>query len=141
MQLPLIKLVNSQEETISLAEEFADFLNAGSVVALNGELGTGKTFFVKSVLKKYEIENVNSPTFAIVNQFTGRVKVNHFDFYRINKLNELHDIGFDDYLDDESITFIEWANLAQEILPHRRIEVNIKIIDECSREFTFTQLG
>jgi len=141
VQLPLIKLVNSQEETISLAEEFADFLNAGSVVALNGELGTGKTFFVKSVLKKYEIENVNSPTFAIVNQFTGRVKVNHFDFYRINKLNELHDIGFDDYLDDESITFIEWANLAQEILPHRRIEVNIKIIDECSREFTFTQLG
>ena len=141
MQLPLIKLVNSQEETISLAEEFADFLNAGSVVALNGELGAGKTFFVKSVLKKYEIENVNSPTFAIVNQFTGRVKVNHFDFYRINKLNELHDIGFEDYLDDESITFIEWANLAQEILPHRRIEVNIKIIDECSREFTFTQLG
>jgi len=141
VQLPLIKLVNSQEETISLAEEFADFLNAGSVVALNGELGAGKTFFVKSVLKKYEIENVNSPTFAIVNQFTGRVKVNHFDFYRINKLNELHDIGFEDYLDDESITFIEWANLAQEILPHRRIEVNIKIIDECSREFTFTQLG
>jgi len=104
-------------------------------------LGAGKTFFVKSVLNYFEIGNVNSPTFAIVNQFEGKVKVNHFDFYRVNAINELHDIGFEDYLDDESITFIEWANLAQEILPHKRIEVDIKIIDEYSREFSFTELN
>ncbi len=141
MQLPVTKKVNSPEETFILASEFAASLKAGDVVALNGELGAGKTFFVKSVLQYFEIGNVNSPTFAIVNQFEGKVKVNHFDFYRVNAINELHDIGFEDYLDDESITFIEWANLAREILPHKRIEVDIKIIDEFVREFTFIELN
>jgi len=141
MLLPFNIKVNSPEETFMLASDFASLLNVGDVVALNGELGAGKTFFVKSVLDYFEIGNVNSPTFAIVNQFEGKVKVNHFDFYRVNAINELHDIGFEDYLDDDSITFIEWANLALEILPHKRIEVDIKILDEYSREFSFAELN
>ena len=141
MELPYSKVVNSEDETISLAKEFFLILKDGDVVALNGNLGAGKTFFIKHLLKNFGIEGVNSPSFAIVNQFEGRQKVNHFDFYRINKINELYDIGFEDYLNmTDAITLIEWANLIPEILPSQRMEINIEILDDTIRKFNFKKL-
>jgi tRNA threonylcarbamoyladenosine biosynthesis protein TsaE len=141
VELPYSKVVNSEDETISLAKEFFLILKDGDVVALNGNLGAGKTFFIKHLLKNFGIEGVNSPSFAIVNQFEGRQKVNHFDFYRINKINELYDIGFEDYLNmTDAITFIEWANLIPEILPSQRMEINIEILDDTIRKFNFKKL-
>ncbi len=138
MKYPWKQKVKSENETLSLAQIFAAGLNNGDVIVLNGELGAGKTFFIKSAAKKFGIDNVSSPTFALVNEYRGDRKIFHFDFYRINNSGELFDIGFDDYLNDlDAITFIEWGNLIPEVLPHKRIEVNIKIESDFSREFAF----
>lgn len=138
MELPYSKKLYSEEETISLANEFIKILWPGDVVILNGNLGSGKTFFIKQALKNYGIENVNSPTFAIVNEYSGNYNVYHFDFYRINNPAELFDIGINDYLnDDQAITFIEWGNLIPQVLPRKRIEINIALNDDFSRVFEF----
>lgn len=142
MELPFSVRVNSEEETAKIAGEFSSLLQEGLVVALNGELGAGKTFFVKNLLRSLGIENVNSPTFAIVNEYEGKMKVNHFDFYRINRIEELYDIGFEEYLTSEnSVTFIEWANLLPEILPGHRIEINFTVNEDFSRDINFVKLA
>ncbi len=134
-QNPII--VNSEDETAKLAEDFSSTLNGGEVVVLNGNLGAGKTFFVRKLLNNFGIDNTTSPTFAIVNEYIGKFKVYHFDFYRIVKINELYDIGFNDYLNDEdAITFIEWGNLFPEILPEMRIDIKIEIKQNSKRVFS-----
>jgi len=133
--------IYSEKETKQLAEDFAKELIAGQTVVINGELGAGKTFFIKSAAAVFGINNVNSPTFALVNEYFGKFKIYHFDFYRINEIKELYDIGFDDYLnDDEAIVFIEWGNLFQEILPHKRTEIEIKVMEDFSREIIIKAL-
>jgi len=137
MELPFKKVVNSEEGTAEIAKDFAKILKGGDVVALNGELGAGKTFFVKQLVKQFNITYVSSPTFALVNEYHGDLKVNHFDFYRINEIRELYDIGFEEYLNSESeINLIEWADLYKEILPKHRIEINIKMNEDFSREIS-----
>jgi tRNA threonylcarbamoyladenosine biosynthesis protein TsaE len=130
-------LVFSENETIALTKEFSDKIKEGDIIILNGNLGTGKTFFIKHLLKTFKVYNVNSPSFAIVNEYRGTKKIYHFDFYRINKIEELFDIGFNDYLNDkDAIIFIEWGNLFEEILPEKRIEITIVLNEDFSREFT-----
>jgi tRNA threonylcarbamoyladenosine biosynthesis protein TsaE len=128
----------SEEETIDLAKEFVQTLEPNILVVLNGDLGTGKTFFIKNVLKCFDITNVNSPTFAIVNEYDAKWKIYHFDFYRIEKESELIDIGISDYFNDESsISFIEWGSLFPNLLPKKRIEINISYTTGNSRLFEF----
>ena len=140
MNYPLIKKIFSEEETAGLAMQFAEELKAGDVVILNGNLGAGKTFFIKKAASKFGIENVSSPTFALVNEYYGRIKIYHFDFYRIKEIEELYEIGINDYLsDDESLIFIEWGNLFPDVLPQKRIEINITVNEDFSRMFNFTK--
>ena len=95
-------------------------------MVLNGNLGTGKTTLVKNICEQWEISNVNSPSFSIVNEYSGTNKVYHFDFYRLKKIEELYDIGYEEYLnDEESIIFIEWGNLMNEALPRIYLEILI----------------
>lgn len=116
----------SESDTEKFAKDFAKELQGGEIIALNGNLGSGKTFFVKSVCKALNIENATSPSFAIVNEYSGDLKIYHFDFYRINKVNELYDIGFEEYLmDPNAVVFIEWADMMKEVLPRRYYEINI----------------
>ena len=137
MILPLSKIVKSENETIQLATTFASILKPTDIIALTGDLGSGKTFFVKSILKIFGIEEVTSPTFSIVNTYSSEVKINHFDFYRIKKVVELYDIGFEEYLSDSlAITFIEWAELFEEILPSNIYRINIKYLEDSKREIT-----
>jgi tRNA threonylcarbamoyladenosine biosynthesis protein TsaE len=118
-----------------LAKEFSSKLKNGDRIILNGELGSGKTFFIKACLSFFGINNVNSPTFAIVNEYNNEYKFYHFDFYRINDISELYDIGFYDYLnDEESVIFIEWGNLFPDILPKKKTEINFKIAGDFERE-------
>lgn len=142
MEFPFAVKVSSEEETARLAGEFSRTLQGGEVVALNGDLGAGKTSFIKYLLRNFEIFNVSSPTFALVNEYEGSLKVNHFDFYRINKVEELYDIGFEEYLmREDTVTFIEWADLLPEVLPHRRIEINFVVNEDFSRDISFNKVS
>ena len=140
MLFPYSQISKSESETSLIAEEFASILIDGTIVILNGDLGAGKTFFIKRVLQKFGYTNANSPTFAIVNEYRIDRIFYHFDFYRIKSVNELLDIGFEDYLnDDDAIIFIEWGNLFSQILPEKRIEVKIKINSDSTREIFITK--
>ena len=140
MLLPFQKIVGSEEETSAVAAEFSQQLKTGDVVCLNGNLGSGKTFFVKSVCKEFLIDTTSSPSFAIVNEYNGRQKITHFDFYRLKRVGELHDIGFDEYLSEmDSIVFIEWANMFEEVLPKKYYTVEISQIDETTRQININK--
>lgn len=136
MKFPNKIITTNENETADLAKKFSEVLKQGDVVSLIGDLGAGKTFFVKNVLSAFGNNNVSSPTFAIVNVYENKFIISHFDFYRIKKIEELYDIGFDDYLnDEEAITFIEWADLFPQILPKHRYEIKINYVDDNKREF------
>lgn len=137
MEFPFTQTVEDEQSTKKIAAEFAALLNGGDVVVLNGDLGTGKTFFVKEVCKLLGADEANSPSFAIVNEYEGKRKIYHFDFYRIKKLEELYDIGFEDYLNDRSaIVFIEWGDMFDEILPDNKYIVALKHMGDTKREIT-----
>ncbi len=138
MELPFSATVKSEEETAKLAVEFADGINPGDVIVLNGQLGAGKTFFIKQTLLKLGVDTVNSPSFAIINEYKGKIKFYHADFYRLKNIEELYDIGWQDYLnEDEAVIFIEWGNLLPAALPNKRLEIEIFLNEDFSREFNF----
>ena len=138
MKIPSTKTVNDENETKVLAEEFASIIKDGQVIVLNGNLGSGKTFFIKKVLQSFSILNVSSPSFAIVNEYYGSIKAYHFDFFRLKNIEELHDIGWQDYLNDtDAVTFIEWGDQLQKALPKKRIEILITAMNETKRQFDF----
>jgi len=140
MSFPYSRKSKSEVDTVLIADDFSSKLKNGMIVILNGDLGAGKTFFIKHVLQKFGTTNTSSPTFAIVNEYIGDKVFYHFDFYRINKESELHDIGIEDYFNDEqSIIFIEWGNLFPHVLPKKRIEINISYINDNEREFNFIE--
>ncbi|MEJ2494925.1 MAG: tRNA (adenosine(37)-N6)-threonylcarbamoyltransferase complex ATPase subunit type 1 TsaE [Ignavibacteriaceae bacterium] len=140
MVLPFTKTVNNEDETAQLAVDFAKLVNNGQVIILIGNLGAGKTFFIKKLLASFGIRNVNSPSFAIVNEYEGKIKAYHFDFYRLNKIEELYDIGWEDYLNDtEAVLLVEWGDLLREALPVKKIEISISFMDETKRRFDFKE--
>jgi tRNA threonylcarbamoyladenosine biosynthesis protein TsaE len=132
----------SVDESASFAAEFMLSCKKGDRIVLNGDLGAGKTFFIKAALSSIGIKNVNSPSFAIVNEYQNNFHIYHFDFYRLKNSSELFDIGWQDYLnDDESIIFIEWGKRFPTVLPKERIEINIDITNESEREFSFDKFS
>lgn len=140
MEFPFHKNSDSESETAEIAHDFSRVLLPGDIVLLNGDLGSGKTFFVKSICARFGINNVTSPSFSIVNEYHNGRKIVHFDFYRIKKMEELYDIGFEDYImDEESITFVEWANMFAEILPAKNYEIEIKCLNNSSREIAIVK--
>jgi len=141
VELPFKAILNSETDTKKIATDFSKIVKKGDVICLYGDLGSGKTFFVKSVCENFEINEVNSPTFAIVNEYFGKLKVYHFDFYRLKNSDELMDIGFYEYLNDkDAVLFIEWSEKFPEILPRNRIEIYLKFIDESKREIKIIKI-
>tara|TARA_Y100000813_G_C24040212_1_gene294150 strand:- start:156 stop:566 length:411 start_codon:yes stop_codon:yes gene_type:complete len=126
------------DEIEDVAKSLINKINGVNIILLKGELGTGKTTLIKSILKNLGIEeNITSPTFSIVNQYsTSNLLINHFDLYRVKSLKELDVIGFEEYLDNEGISFIEWPEIAMSKISYHYIEIYIKFIDEKSREIT-----
>ena len=115
----------SPEETVLLGFEFAGKLSPGDTVGLAGELGTGKTQFVKGICDFYDVKDkVTSPTFNLVNEYRGsKIKINHFDLYRLKNISEFREIGFDHYNTDESICLIEWPEMAERYLNYNILKV------------------
>ncbi len=129
------KIINGLEELEKFAAELAKEIQEGEFVALIGNLGAGKTALVKAVCKHYEIYDVNSPSFAIVNEYYGSRVVYHLDFYRIKNAEELINIGYYEYLNnDDAIKFVEWADMFPEVLPPKRIEIEIEYLESSKRK-------
>ncbi|MBE6789013.1 MAG: tRNA (adenosine(37)-N6)-threonylcarbamoyltransferase complex ATPase subunit type 1 TsaE [Ruminococcaceae bacterium] len=127
----------SEKETENFAKEFAKTLKAGDVVAFEGDLGAGKTAFVRGMAGGLDCsDSVCSPTFAIVNEYDGKIPVFHFDMYRIETLGELYSIGFFEYLERGGICAIEWSENIYSALPQNSIFVNIQRLSENERKIT-----
>ena len=118
----------SAEETYELGKELGKNAKPGSVYALIGDLGVGKTVFTQGVAAGLEItEHINSPTFTIVQVYEeGRLPFYHFDVYRIGDPEEMEEIGYEDYFYGEGVCFVEWANLIEELMPEHTVTVTIE---------------
>ena len=116
------------EETFEVVRTIGMNAKPGQIYTLTGDLGVGKTVFTQGVAAGLGItEPVNSPTFTIIQEYEdGRLPFYHFDVYRIGDLEEMEEIGYDDYFFGQGICLIEWAELIEEILPEKRIEVTIE---------------
>jgi tRNA threonylcarbamoyladenosine biosynthesis protein TsaE len=119
-------VVDSLEKTLALGKKIGELANSGDIICLIGDLGTGKTHITKGIAQGLGIyENITSPTFTIVNEYSGRLKLNHFDVYRVNDPDEIEAIGFDEYIFSDSISIIEWANYIEELIPKEHIRIII----------------
>ena len=123
------------------AREFIEHIGEHRVFAFYGSMGAGKTTFVKAVCEVLGVEDViTSPTFAIVNEYTisqQPTAIYHFDFYRIKKLEEVYDMGYEDYFYSGSLCFIEWPELIEELLPDDAVKVSITEQEDGSRVVVF----
>ena len=121
------------------ARQFVDAMGERRVFAFYGPMGAGKTTFIKAVCEALGVEDViNSPTFAIVNEYQdgqGR-PIYHFDFYRLKRAAEAYDIGFDDYVYSGHVCFMEWPEVVEELLPDDVVRVKIEEGDDGSRTLT-----
>ena len=119
-------LSHSEEDTMKIAEEICLSVPGGSVVAFSGGMGMGKTAFVRGALKAYGNDSfVSSPTFSLVHDYGGNPKLYHFDMYRVTDIDDLYSTGFFDYLDDNSVLFIEWSENIISALPENTVFVDI----------------
>lgn len=119
-------------------------LKAGNIVALIGDLGTGKTVFVKGVVRGLggnDEDEVTSPTFVLVNQYQGRLPIYHMDLYRLSDLRELENLGWEEFAFSSGITLIEWAEKIVTLLPPEFLEVNFHWLDYAEREIIFNGRG
>ena len=129
------------DDTLRLAENIESEKFPNMVICLEGELGSGKTVFVKGFAKALGIEeNITSPTFTIIKEYpNGELPLYHMDVYRLDEVEE--DIGIRDYYKKGGVTIIEWADLIEKELPEERLEINFKIIDENTRVLVFNPIG
>jgi len=122
----MIYKTNSPEETHKVALELSKRLKKGDVVCLDGDLGVGKTMFTKGLSEGLSVTDyVTSPTYTIINRYDAPIPVFHIDAYRIDDVDEMYEIGFEDCLSD-GITVIEWSKIIEDILPKDRIRITIK---------------
>lgn len=135
----------SPDETRALAERLGQRLRAGDVLCLIGDLGAGKTTFTQGLalgLGLPKDEPVNSPTFTLVAEHPGgRLPLYHFDVYRLPDSAGLYDLAFDEYIDGDGVTVIEWADKITEALPADRLDITLTVQDENERQLTLTAHG
>ena len=129
--------INSLDNIREAAKQFIAAMEDNTVFAFYGKMGAGKTTFIKAICEELGVTDViNSPTFAIVNEYrsdeTGEL-IYHFDFYRIKKLDEVYDMGYEDYFYSGALCFIEWPELVEEVLPGDAIKVTIEEVEDGTR--------
>jgi tRNA threonylcarbamoyladenosine biosynthesis protein TsaE len=137
-------LANSEADTDRLGEMLADALFPGSVVALIGTLGAGKTRLVQAIAAALgnPRDAITSPTFVLVNEYLGgRIPVYHFDTYRLRDEDEFLELGPEEYFASAGITFVEWADRFEELLPAGYLKIEIAPVGETAREFTISAIG
>ena len=121
--------INGIEDYPQAAREFVELLDKGRIFAFYGKMGSGKTTFIKSICEELGVEDsINSPTFAIVNEYEDRNQntIYHFDFYRIKAIEEVYNMGYEEYLYGDAICFMEWPELIEELLPEETVKVFVE---------------
>ena len=133
---------NNENETSEIGEKFAKNLQPGDVVALYGDLGAGKTAFVRGMARGLGLSaRVSSPTFTIVNEYLGAVPLFHFDMYRLGDADELFDIGWEDYLNRGGICAVEWSENVEEAFYENTIRVRIEKTGDSGRVIHIPEVG
>ena len=137
--------IQSLDHIHEAAREFIAAMGDNTVFALYGKMGAGKTTFVKALCQELGVEDVvTSPTFAVINEYRSDIageRIYHFDFYRIKKLEEVYDMGYEDYFYSGALCFIEWPELVEELLPGNTVKVTIEELEDGSRKLTMENLG
>lgn len=130
-------ITNSEKETLDIAYNLASKIEANKVVCLNGELGAGKTVFVRGFCSFFNINEISSPTFTLVNEYDGKRKVFHFDVYRLADEDEFYAIGGEEYF-EKGICIIEWSDVIKDAIPKDAIDVRIEKLDDDRRKIIIT---
>ena len=144
----MMKLSNSPDETLQIGKSLGSSLEAGDIILLFGDLGAGKTRFTQGVCYGLELDKdyyIRSPTFTLINEYSGKFPIYHIDLYRIDNREEIYSLGLEEILFNRGVTIIEWAEKLCSSSKQKnfifniqeRIEINIKIISDSQREFTF----
>lgn len=120
-------ITKTPEETMAIAEKLGKKISAGDIICLFGDLGAGKTTFVKGLAKglKFNSQKVKSPTFVLMNIYEGRLSIYHFDLYRIEENAELTMIGYDEFLYGDGVAVIEWAERLNTLMPKERLDIEL----------------
>ena len=136
-------ITDSPQQTYELGENIGKILKPGMVICLSGEMGAGKTAITQGIAKGVGVDTyVTSPTYTIINEYDGEIPIYHFDVFRIDNVEELEEIGFDEYLYGEGIVIIEWASLIKEALPKEYLWIHMGKRKEFNdRILTFTAMG
>lgn len=137
-----IARTEGSEETRELGRALGELLAAGDVVALEGDLGAGKTVFAQGAALGLGFDGyVSSPTFVIVNEYAGRLPIYHVDLYRVSSEDELVDLGYREMFYGDGVALVEWADRVPGLLPDERIDIAMRITGETSREIEITGRG
>ncbi len=133
-------IINNLTDIRKTARQFIDAMDGRTVFALYGKMGVGKTTFTKALCEELGVQDViNSPTFAIVNEYEDGAgqPIYHFDFYRIKRLSEAYDIGFEEYIDSGNLCLIEWPELIEDLLPEDTVRVTLEEQEDGTRIIRF----
>ena len=132
-------ITHSPEETSALAQRLAQDLRGGEVIAFTGGMGAGKTAFTRGLAIGLGAGDVaSSPTFALVNEYTGRLTVEHFDMYRVDSWDDLYSTGFFDYLDGTRVLAVEWSERIPDALPEGAIRIRFEPLENDCRRITIS---
>ncbi|MBU1088181.1 MAG: tRNA (adenosine(37)-N6)-threonylcarbamoyltransferase complex ATPase subunit type 1 TsaE [Candidatus Omnitrophica bacterium] len=135
---------NTPEQTIVWGKQLARFLKPGDVIALSGNLGAGKTTFVKGIAQGLGInkKQVNSPSYVLIREYKGKnIELFHCDLYRLDNVEQISFLGIEDYFDREGVLVIEWAKRAGDLLPDQYLDISIALLGEKKRGFKVKACG
>lgn len=119
-------LTQSTEETSKIGEQLGKLVDIGNIICLSGDLGAGKTAFTKGLAKGLGVgDYVTSPTYTIINEYEGRLPLYHFDVYRLNDVEEMYELGYEEYFFGDGVVVLEWADIVKEIIPKERLWITI----------------
>ena len=136
-------LSHSALQTLRIARQLAKYLDKGDILCLFGDLGSGKTVFIKGIAAGLGIAQdlVLSPTFVLLREYRGRIPLYHFDLYRLNDPREIAGLGYEEYLYDEGVAALEWADRLQGLVPAQYLGIDLVIKQETTRRIKFFASG
>lgn len=137
-------LIADLSETFAFGHRLGELLFPGAVIALIGQLGAGKTHLTRAIAEGLKIPNsrvVNSPTFVLIQEYSARLPIYHFDAYRLPNAESFHQLGVEEYFFGEGVCLVEWADRVEAAMPEEHLRIEIEIIDENRREMHMTPFG